>query len=359
VAYGRDPASERRKEQASVGNTLRSVTESYLTREGIRLRTAEDRRAAFERLVYPSLGARQIESIRRSEIVLLLDTIEDENGPRMASLTLAYLRRVMNWHATRADDFHSPIVRGMSKERGVANKRDRVLTDQELRAFWRASEAWAHQFGRMLQFILLTATRRDEAAHMQWAELRSVEGKPHIWTIPAARYKTNLDFELPLSHRAWQVLNTTPVLAELRKSAVERGGDPEAVTPKQGFVFTSNGMTGLGGFSKFKKVFDALMLEELRKASAAQGEEDPARVTLERWTIHDLRRTARSLMTRAGVSPDHAERALGHVVGGVRGVYDRHDYADEKREAFEALAAQIERVLNPEPNVVPMRKKRG
>jgi integrase len=73
------------------------------------------------------------------------------------------------------------------------------------------------------------------------------------------------------------------------------------------------------------------------------------------WVIHDLRRTARSLMSRAGVQPRHAEMALGHVVAGVEGVYDRHRYLDEKRLAFEALAQQIGRILNPESNVIPMR----
>ena len=73
------------------------------------------------------------------------------------------------------------------------------------------------------------------------------------------------------------------------------------------------------------------------------------------WTLHDLRRTARSLMSRAGVDADHAERALGHVIAGVRGVYDRHEFKEEKRRAFEALAAQIERIINPQENVVPLR----
>jgi integrase len=88
------------------------------------------------------------------------------------------------------------------------------------------------------------------------------------------------------------------------------------------------------------------MLTEFQKAAAERGD-DPATLTLNRWTIHDLRRTARSLMTQAGISPDHAERALGHVIGGVRGVYDRHGYREEKRRAFEALAARVERVVNP------------
>jgi integrase len=329
VAHGRDPAKERRKAEASSGNTLRSVAENYLAREGKKLRTVQARQAALERLVYPTLGARQIDEIKRSEINKLLDRIEDERGPRMASLTLAYLRRLMNWHATRTDDFRSPIVRGMG--RGVTTKRDRVLTDDELRAFWRACETWGHPFGRMLQFILLTAARREEAASMRWSELEDA-----TWTIPAARYKTGIDFELPLSQAARDVLATVPGFGE------------------RGFVFTVTGVTGIAGFAKFKARFDRLILGALHKA-AVERDDDPSKVTLDHWTIHDLRRTARSLMTRAGVPPDHAERALGHVIGGVRGVYDRHDYLDEKRKAFEALAAYVGHVLDPQPNVVPIR----
>jgi integrase len=90
-------------------------------------------------------------------------------------------------------------------------------------------------------------------------------------------------------------------------------------------------------------------------SSAAERGDDPERVTLARWTIHDLRRTARSLMTQAGVAPDHAERALGHVIIGVRGVYDRHDYHAEKRAAFEALSARLAQILDPQANVVQLR----
>ena len=153
------------------------------------------------------------------------------------------------------------------------------------------------------------------------------------WTIPAARYKTKIDFELPLSHAALELLAAIPRIGKC--------------------ALTASGATG--SFARYKAKLHGLMLAELRQAAAECGD-DPEKVTLERWTIHDLRRTTRSLMTRAGVLPDHAERALGHVIGGVRGVYDRHGYFEEKRRAFEALAAQVELVLNPQPNVVPMRR---
>ena len=122
-----------------------------------------------------------------------------------------------------------------------------------------------------------------------------------------------------------------------------------------GFVFTISGNHGMQGFSKFKAHFDGRMLAEARKMAAERGD-DPEAITLERWTIHDLRRSARSLMTQAGIAPDHAERALGHVIVGVRGVYDRHSYHDEKQKAFDALAVQVERIRKPAPNVVPLQR---
>jgi integrase len=105
------------------------------------------------------------------------------------------------------------------------------------------------------------------------------------------------------------------------------------------YVFTTSGRSGLGGFSKFKRKLD--------KAAGVTG-----------WTLHDLRRTARSLMSRAGIPSDYAERCLGHVIGGVRGVYDRHEFHAEKKHAYEALAAQIDRIVNPRDNVVPLRNGR-
>jgi integrase len=318
VAEGRDPLDEDRKAAAAGGNTLKAICEEYLEREGGKLRTVEDRRATFERLIYPVLGKHQIGEIKRSEIVRLLDKIEDERGSRMASLALAYLRKVMNWHATRDDDFLSPIVRGMA--RGATTRRDRVLTDDELCAVWNAADKLKTPFARMVQFILLTGVRRNEAARMTKAEVTAAD-----WLIPAARVKSKRDFLLPLSSRALQVLAALPDLGKAHDRP----------------VFTLDGKRPIGGFGKAKAAFD--------KASGVSG-----------WTIHDLRRTARTLLTRAGVDSNHAERCLGHIIGGVRGVYDRHEYYDEKKAAFEKLAAQIDRITNPLPaNVLLLRESVG
>jgi integrase len=328
VARDRDPLGERRKEAAEATNTLKSIAEEYLAREAKRLRSIDQRRACLDRLVYPKFGSRQIESIRRSEIVRLLDKIEDENGPVMADHTLAVLRRLFTWHAGRSDDFRSPIVRGMARTSSKERARQRVLTDDELRAVWKAAEASQSPFGSLVRFIVLTATRRNEAARLRREEVSGAE-----CLIPGSRHKSKRDFLLPLSEAALAVLAEVPVIG------AGKG---------RGYVFTTDGVRALGGFSKFKREFDEAVL-------GAQRAQDAHAKPMPRWTLHDLRRTARSLMSRAGIAPDHAERALGHVIPGIRGTYDLHEFREEKRRALDALAAQVERIVNPSRNVVPLR----
>ncbi len=328
VAKDRDPLKERRAEKAEATNTLKSIAEEYLTREAGRLRSIDQRRACLERLIYPKFGSRQIDTIRRSEIVRLLDKIEDENGPVMADHTLAVLRRLFSWHAGRSDDFRSPIVRGMARTSPKARARQRVLADDELRAVWTTAEASTSPFGFMVRFILLTATRRNEAAQMRREELSGAE-----CLIPGSRHKSKKDFLLPLSSPALAILAAVPVVG-LHK--------------KKGYIFTTDGVRPIGGFSKFKREFDEAVL-------AARREHDASAKPMPRWTLHDLRRTARSLMSRAGVAPDHAERVLGHVIAGIRGTYDLHEFRDEKRRALDALAVQVERIIDPQSNVIALR----
>ena len=308
VAHDRDPLGERRAARARKQDTFQAVAESYFAREGKKLRTIEDRRRAMARLVYPAMGARPIADILRSDIVRLLDRIEDDNGPVMADLTLAYIRRVMNWHASRSDEFRSPIVRGMARTSAKERARARILTDDELRAVWKAAAATAGPFGTYIKFLLLTAARRCEASSMTWDEL-----KDGVWLLPAARNKVKQDLARPLSDAAQKLVGGLPKIGR--------------------YVFTFGGVKPLSGFVMPKARLDA--------ASGVKG-----------WTLHDLRRTARSLLSRAGIAPDVAEMCLGHVLTGVRGTYDRHEYYEEKKHAFEALAAQIARIVDPQDNVV-------
>jgi integrase len=313
VAHGRDPLGELKRERAAQTNSLRAVAQRYFEREGKKLRTIEERSAIFRRHVFASLGARPIDEIKRSEIVRLLDRVEDTAGAPTAQSVLAALSRLFNWHASRDDDFVNPIVRGMGRIKSKERARKRTLTDDELRAVWMSANGGRGPFTALVRFLLLTAARRCEASDMRWDEIEGAD-----WVLPAARNKTKVELVRPLSKAAIEVLARLPRLSNCE------------------FVFTTNGRAPICGFSKFKTAFDK-----------ACGVRD--------WTLHDLRRTARSLMSRAGVSADIAERCLGHVIPGVRGVYDRHEYHGEMAHAYDALAAQIERILDPKANVVQLR----
>ena len=253
--------------------------------------------------MFPVIGDRPVAELRRSEIVALLDRVEDERGPVTRNTTLALIRRILNWYASRSDDYVSPVagVRGLARPETA---RDRVLTDPELKVLWSATllpgpagDNTPNVFGALVRFLLLTAARRGEATSLLWSEIS--EG---VWTLPSAKNKTGEVLVRPLSRAAQDVLASLP-----------RIGD---------HVFTRAGTGPIGGLNECKK--------DLAHASGVSG-----------WRIHDLRRTSRSLMSRAGVPSDHAERCLGHVIGGVRGIYDRHSFQGEMAAAYEKLAELV------------------
>lgn len=316
VEQRRDPAVAKKAAKAeaaaAAADTVEAICEEFLRREKNRLRTVGERQRILKRLVYPKLGVRPIAELKRTEIIRLLDHIEDTSGPRMAHQTLACLRRVMNWHATRSDEFRSPIVRGMGRINVKDRARSRILSDDELRAVWKTAEKGKGPFPAFVRFLLLTGARRQEAAAMTWAELDGAGN----WLLPTARNKAKFDLLRPLGKAARTLIAEQPRISD--------------------FVFTG-GRRPLSGISKLKAKFDA-----------ACGVSD--------YCLHDLRRTARSLMSRAGVNTDHAERCVGHVIPGVRGIYDRHAYQREMLEAYEALAAQIERITNPADNMLPFKR---
>ncbi|WP_369527412.1 tyrosine-type recombinase/integrase [Bradyrhizobium japonicum] len=323
-----DPeADEADREQKHPG-LLDMFVERYCRKEA-QLKSADQYASTFRRLVAPDIGDLPVFGegrLRRSHVVDMLDAIEDENGPVMADRTLAYLRKAFNWFQAREEDFTNPIVKGIRQV--GSNSRDRTLSDEELRDLWAALDVVENVpacYPRFIKSLLLTTTRRTEAALMHSSELDGDD-----WTIPADRYKTTIDHIIPLSAAARELI----------------GEKPDGANGNSWFIFTTtHGAKGFSGFSKAKRELD----KAIAKVRAEAGREP-----MPHWVLHDLRRTGRSLMSRAGVPADHAERCLGHVIGGVRGVYDRYAYRDEKRAAFQALALLVDRILNPQANVSEM-----
>jgi integrase len=323
VQRGGDPVFEKRRKIARDNNTVNALLDAFCADHVAGLRSGDQVERALNKYVRPRIGGKSIYDLKRSDVTSLLNYVKEEHGPVMADRVLAHIRKAFNWQMIRDDEFKSPVVRGMATTKPAERSRRRVLADDEIRDLWAALERFTgpSSYPRYVKSLLLAVTRRNESVNMHADE---IDGD--LWTIPAERYKNKRDHVIPI----------TPALRSLI------GERP------QGYVFsTTNGETSLSSLPKWKGELDRT-IAEIRQAGG--------RPPMKQWQLHDLRRTGRSLMSRAKVESDHAERCMGHVIGGVRETYDRYEYLEEKRAAFEKLAGLLAVILNPQAdNVVALR----
>ncbi|MCM0018461.1 MAG: site-specific integrase [Tagaea sp.] len=322
VADNRDPLGEKEKaRQAAHGaQTMDRMLDQFLSIyvEAKKLRTKSEIVSAFDHYVRPAIGRRAVASISRSDIVTICDKVAAATSPRRADTILAYLRKALNWYATRVDgDFTSPIRPGMNRVKAKDIERDRILSDDELRDLWRALPRVHPVYADILRVLLYSAQRRSEIAELRAEELRGM-----VAIIPASRTKTRKENVVPFAPRAQRII------------ASHLGRPPKNAE----FVFWARGggTSPFQGWSAQKKALD--------KAIAAIRDERGTGPMPE-WHIHDLRRTARTLMSRAGVSADIAERVLSHAMPRMQAVYDRHRYDAEKLDALRLLEEHIHKIV--------------
>ena len=286
----------------------------------------------------PMWGDRRVQDITKRDVLDLLDGIIDRGSPVTANRVFATLRTFFNWLVERGviDDTPTAKLKKPTEEKA----RERVLTDSEIRLFWRATEGFEYPFGPMWRLLLLTGQRRNEIAGMRRDEL-ALDGEEPLWTLPGSRTKNGRLHLVPLAPVTAEIIRGLPVIG------------------KKGFVFTTTGETSVSGFSRSKGRLDAAMLEAARKEAEEAGK-DPATVTLEPFTLHDLRRTMVSGMARLRINLPVIEKAVNHTSGtfdGIVAVYQHHDFLDERRAAFEAWANFIADLVAEKhsDNVVPLR----
>jgi integrase len=202
-----------------------------------------------------------------------------------------------------------------------------VLTDAELLWFWQACQDIGYPFGPLAMLLLLTGQRRNEVAGMAWAEL-DIEKRE--WRIPGQRTKNGEPHIVPLSEAALTIIEGLPNIKN-----------------DKGYLFTTTCETSVSGFSRAKAAIDSVM--RVKAGDAA----------IDRWTFHDLRRTAASGMARLGTVLPVIEKVLNHSSGsfaGIVGIYQRHSFADEKRNALEAWAKFVVSLAESRStNVLPLR----
>ena len=328
VAKGQDPAATKKAARAAedapaARDLMEKVVDTFVTRYAIpncRPSSAKEYRRVLDKEIVARWRGKPLTSIKRSDVHDMLDEIVDRGSPVQANRTLAAFRKLCSWAVDRGLIEASPCDR--VKPPTAEQSRERVLADAELRLIWRACDGLGWPFGPLVKLLMLSGQRRDEIGQLRWDE---IDFDAKLWTLPAARAKNGLEHAVPLS---------APMLAIL--GALPRVGP---------YVFSTNGKTPVSGYSRAKMRVDALV-------TTAQGDKP-----LPAWIFHDLRRTAATGMARLGTPLPVVERLLNHISGsfrGVAGIYNKHQFMDERRHAMEAWGSFIERLMADTSNVVTL-----
>jgi integrase len=269
-------------------------------------------------------------SFDRTAAVRVLDAAKSGSGPVAANRLRAEARACWTWAVKRGAIPANPweaTPRPLAKEKA----RERVLTDFELSAVYRAAGTVSEPWGALVRLLILTGQRRGEVAGMRWDE---IDADKATWSLPSERTKNGHAHTVPLSPQAVAELMTV----KRRKGAV--------------FVFEGPRKTAFSGFGKLKADLDGKVTDAAKQAG----------LKVEPWTMHDLRRTMATRLQALGVRLEVTEAALNHVSGsrsGIVGVYQRHSWADEKAAALRAWAAHVFGLIEDKPaagNVVLLRQ---
>ena len=331
VDYGNDPSAAKKatkaarlETQLSERDKIKTLVEKFGARHLSTLKSGETVKRELNRHVVAIWGERDIQTITKRDVIDLLDGIADSGRVVTANRVRAYLNKFLNWAVERDIIGQSPAmgVKPAAKEKS----RDRVLTDQEIKWFWQACSIEGQPWGHLGKMLLLTGQRLGEVVNMIDREITG-----DLWHLTADRTKNGRAHDVALSEAARAVL-----------------GGVERVKGQAGYVFTTNGASALQGYHKGRNHI-AKRMAEIASHEAGEAVEIP------HWTFHDLRRTAATCMARLGIPVRVTEAVLNHVSGtggGIVGVYQRHDYADEKRNALDAWARFVGDLVDGQPDNV-------
>lgn len=310
--------------------------EHYEDEKGRRPSSVRLARLVVDRYLTPALGQKPMPHIGRDQLQPIIDSSELRLRKGMRRAVFAYASVLFGWAAKRGDIASNPLAE-MVKPMALKS-RDRVLTDEELAEVWRGTQTIGEPFGPFFRLLILTGQRRSEVAAMSWAEL---DRSSTTWTIPVDRAKNGVAHIVPLNR---QVVDELDRLAKVVSDDTE-----ERVWPKTGFVLTTTGKTPISGMTKAKAAIDAAIYKARRgDREHGQHQDDEHAEPMAPWRIHDLRRTLATGFQRLGIRFEVTEATLNHVSGakgGIAGIYQRHDWKEEKRSALDAWARHVEALV--------------
>lgn len=338
IARGIDPKqkeeAQRREEEQRRASTFAKAVENYAKEKLALLSSGPGVLADLTRHAVKAWGDRPITDIREDDVEALIEKLHVEVGPGASDKQLSHLKTLFKWAVKKRLLQISPAANVESRSKKV--ERDRVLSDREILAFWRACDKLGGPFAECFKFLLTTAARRTEAGALKWEE---VDLEARLWTLPRARSKNARAHTVPLSELALSIVADMPRLGP--------------------YVFsTAGGQTAISGWSKAKARLDKIVADEMHAIAAERGDEA---VAIPQWGLHDLRRTAATNMSKLGVDRVTISKVLNHAEGaGATKIYDRHARDPEKRAAMDRWGERLQAIVEGRAggNVVPLTSAR-
>lgn len=312
IEAGIDPRAGMKSSGAS-NNTISAMWLVYLdTKSQMRSIKAVER--CFEKYILPALGDRMADAVTRADVTRMIDQIASDK-PVMARSVHAQLSAFYTWALPRLEKLPANPCRDAGRPKAPA-ARDRVLSEDELRALWHAAENEPLPWSAGLKLLILTGQRRGEVFNADRSEF---DITARLWAIPPERAKNGLPHIVPLSKPVLRVLEGIPIVDSSKKL----------------FPAHSNSNNGPSGFSRMAKRIKRSVEEHLNRE-------------VDDWRLHDLRRTMATGLQRLGVRFEVTEAVLNHVSGsksGIAGVYQRHDWQEEKWEALKLWGNEVEGIV--------------
>jgi len=313
VANDRNPATA--IAEGRQAETFKALATEYMERHSkLKKRSWPEDQRILDYDLLPYFGSMRAKEITRRDVRSLLDR-KAATAPTQANRLRAALNKIFNWGILNEYVDSNPVH--LVPRPAQEHRRERVLTEDELKNLWKATEELRPDTKAIFRLLLLTAQRSGEVRGMQWTELDLDRG---WWTIPGGRTKNKLTHRVPLSPQAVWIISGMKTLADQNHTRRQKRNRSE--DPPSPYVFQ-----GRKPNTCFQWIGKAA--EELEKKSGVE------------FTPHDLRRTAASLMTGMGIPRLVVSKILNHVEPGITAVYDRHGYDAEKREALEAWARKL------------------
>ncbi len=320
---GIDPFAERaRKAKAEAAAahlatlTVDVAFNAYMDDEGSSRRSAGEKRRLYDTCFKPVIGSMSLHAVDRSAVEAVI-AAKCRTHPTSANRLVSLVKRFFRWCVTKGHHLTQMTVDPTANIIKPADevKRDRVLSDYEVKLFLMALREEGQAFAVPMKLLLLTGARRSEVFEASWTEFDLETGD---WLLPSSRSKNKLAHLLPLSEAATALIASIP----------NRARSPLL------FASERTATKAVSGISK--------MVARIRARMEALAAQDGRQI--EHWQIHDLRRTVATGMAALMIHPHEIEAVLNHVSGaraGVAGTYNRHAYYAEKGRALEAWAKKI------------------